>query len=113
MADDLSKKNCIPCSGKVSTLSAMDVQILLKQLPGDWKINTNAHLEKTYKFKNFQKSMDAANIIANIADKQQHHPDLYISWGKCAVEIWTHACNSLTENDFILAAKIEESLLSN
>lgn len=64
MADDLIKNNCIPCSGKLSALSAIDLQNLLKQLPGDWKIITNAHLDKTYKFKHFQKSMDAANNIA-------------------------------------------------
>ena len=48
-----------------------------------------------------------ANRIADLADKEAHHPDLTIAWGKCLVEIWTHKIDGLTENDFILAAKIE------
>jgi 4a-hydroxytetrahydrobiopterin dehydratase len=53
------------------------------------------------------KAMDFANKIAKVAEKEVHHPDLTITWGKCAIEIWTHTTNGLTENDFILAAKVE------
>lgn len=56
------------------------------------------------------RGMDFANKIAEIAEKEAHHPDLKIAWGMCAVEIWTHKINGLTESDFILAAKIELSL---
>ena len=59
-----------------------------------------------YKFNNFRQAMNFANKIAEIAEREAHHPDLTIVWGKCSVRIWTHKINGLTESDFILAAKI-------
>jgi 4a-hydroxytetrahydrobiopterin dehydratase len=53
--------------------------------------------------------MNFANRVARIAEEEGHHPDLRVSWGKCVVELWTHAINGLSENDFILAAKVEEA----
>lgn len=65
-------------------------------------------LTKNYAFDNFKQSMDLAKQIADIAEKERHHPDLLVRWGELKVEIWTHAIDALSENDFILAAKIEE-----
>ena len=77
-------------------------------------ININENQEnilyKEYYFDNFIDAIKFANEVAEIAELQNHHPDLEISWGKCKVKIWTHSINGLTENDFILAAKINSLL---
>lgn len=82
------------------------VQKLLIELPG-WSLNAEGHLSKEYKFKDFMEGVRFINQIADIAEREGHHPDLTLSWGLCGVEIWTHKINGLTESDFILAAKIE------
>jgi 4a-hydroxytetrahydrobiopterin dehydratase len=105
--NSLLKKNCIPCKGKVSYLLPDIASNLLRELGNDWIINESKKLYKEYKFNNFIAVIEFVNKIAKIAEEEGHHPDLFISWGKCIVSVWTHEINGLTENDFILAAKIE------
>ena len=85
----------------------LKVSRLLLELNNGWIINKLGHLYKEYNFSNFIEAMNFANRLAELAEKEAHHPDLTISWGKCTVSIWTHKVNGLTENDFILGAKIE------
>jgi len=87
--------------------SREEAQEFLEQLPG-WTLSEELHLERSYKFKDFSLAMKRANKIAAIAEEQDHHPDITVGWGKVKVELWTHFNKGLTENDFILAAKIEE-----
>jgi 4a-hydroxytetrahydrobiopterin dehydratase len=82
---------------------------LLAQLGGQWRLNPDGHLAVRYAFSNFVEAMSFANRIAEIAEAEQHHPDLTVRWGVCEVEIWTHKIDGLTESDFILAAKIERA----
>lgn len=103
----LSNKKCIPCHSKTRTFTREEAKEFLDQLTG-WKLSKNLHLKREYKFDDFNQAMKRANEIAVIADTEDHHPDLKIGWGKLEVELWTHFSNGLTENDFILAAKIEE-----
>jgi len=103
----LSEKHCTPCQGGVSSLSKQITAELLLKLGNDWVINDTGHLHKVYRFNDFVGAMNFANAISVIAENEAHHPNLTISWGKCAVEIWTHKINGLTENDFILAYRIE------
>jgi 4a-hydroxytetrahydrobiopterin dehydratase len=103
----LLNKKCLPCEGGVPALSEPAIQKLLSELKSEWTINTAGHLSKKYTFDNFVEAMDFAREITIIAESEGHHPDLHIGWGYCAVELWTHAVNGLTENDFIVAAKIE------
>lgn len=105
-ADCLVNKTCSPCQGGVPPLENKDIKKFLKELTNGWTLNAAGHLYKEYLFKDFRGPMAFANKITEIAEKEAHHPDLRISWGICAVEIWTHKINSLTESDFILAAKI-------
>jgi 4a-hydroxytetrahydrobiopterin dehydratase len=72
-------------------------------------LNPDGHLERTYAFKNFGDAMAFANQVADIAEDEGHHPDLYIAWGKCKVEIWTHKIKGLTESDFYFAAKSDRA----
>ena len=82
---------------------------LLRELDDGWRLNPDGHLERVYAFKNFAEAMAFANKVADIAEDQGHHPDFYIAWGKCKVEIWTHKISGLTESDFYFAAKADRT----
>ncbi|WP_341792662.1 MULTISPECIES: 4a-hydroxytetrahydrobiopterin dehydratase [unclassified Rickettsia] len=103
----LIDKVCVPCRGGVAPLNDKEINTFLTQLEKDWLINEIGHLYRKYIFSNFMEAMDFANKIADLAEKEAHHPDLTVSYGMCKVEIWTHKIKGLTESDFILAAKIE------
>jgi 4a-hydroxytetrahydrobiopterin dehydratase len=87
-------------------LTSAEYEPLLKQL-NEWEVVGGHHLKKSYVFDNFAQSMALANRIADIAEQQNHHPDLLVRWGELGIEIFTHAVGGLTESDFILAAKID------
>ena len=102
----LNQKRCIPCEGGVPCLTADESQLLLKQL-SNWLIIEQHHLEKTVLFDNFVEALAFTNQVGHIAESENHHPDIYLSWGKVVITIWTHKVDGLTESDFILAAKID------
>lgn len=104
----LTEKKCIPCSGGTPQLTASERESLNKQISG-WEIEDEKKLVKSFSFKDFNEPMKLANKIWDVAEKEGHHPDLFVAWGKLKVEIWTHAVGGLTESDFILAAKIDEA----
>ncbi len=108
---DLKDKKCIPCSTYVPPLPLEEKHKMLATLGENWKLtNDDTRLRRDIKFKNFKKAMAFANIIGNIAEEEKHHPEIFLGWGHCDVEIWTHTNNNLVENDFILATKIEIAL---
>lgn len=82
---------------------------LLAELGNGWELNAEGHLEKTYKLKDFAAALDFANVVGEIAEDQQHHPDLLVRYGGCRVEVWTHKISGLTESDFYFAAKVERA----
>jgi 4a-hydroxytetrahydrobiopterin dehydratase len=104
----LPQKSRIRKHNKLTSLPQGVVKQFLKSLDNGWIINANNRLFREYKFVNFLTAMDFANKITLIAEEEKHHPNLYISWGACSVEIWTHTINGLTENDFVLAYQISE-----
>lgn len=103
---DLTKKKCIPCEGGMPPLEDKKVKELLRQIPA-WTLK-NGHLYKQFKFKNFVEAIKFVNSIANIAEQEGHHPDFSVHYKIVDVELWTHAVNGLSENDFIVAAKIDK-----
>lgn len=103
---DLAAKQCVPCRGGVPPLAHEAIQALMQQVPG-WQVIREHHLVRTFPFPDFRSALDFANRIGALAEEQGHHPDLYLSWGKVEVHIWTHKIDGLTESDFILAAKID------
>ena len=106
--EDLTQKRCIACEGNVTPFNRVEAEILLKQLK-DWKLSDDAkRLSKMSSFKNFAEAMKFANAVAVIAEDEGHHPDLAVSWGKVGIELTTHAIKGLSENDFIMAAKIDQ-----
>jgi len=86
-----------------------EAQSLLAEIGSGWRLNSDGHLERKYPVANFVEAMGFANQVADIAEAQAHHPDLYVRWGECTVEIWTHKIDGLTESDFYFAAKCDRA----
>lgn len=101
----LSDMRCVPCLGGTPPMELARAHELLAELSPGWELNQAGHLERTYSFKNFAQALEFANKVGAIAEEEGHHPDLYVAWGKCKVEVWTHKIQGLTESDFYLAAK--------
>ena len=106
---NLADQQCIPCRGGVPPLPQQRIDELLAQLDAGWTLNAAGHLLRDYEFRDFATAMKFANDVGDIAEEQGHHPDLHVGWGRCAVEIWTHKINGLTESDFFLAAKTDRA----
>ena len=95
----------MPCEAGTHPLEETKVKEMLKEIPS-WSLK-DRHLHKKFKFKDFADAMKFINAVAEIAESEGHHPDFCVHYNKVEVEIWTHAVNGLSENDFILAAKID------
>lgn len=108
MPDELVEKTCVPCHGGMPPLTEGEVRRLLRQLAGGWQDVDGKEIAKDYAFKNFVQAVDFVNAITPIAEQEGHHPDLEVGWGRVRVRLRTHAIEGLTENDFILAAKIDQ-----
>lgn len=104
---NLADRDCVPCKGGVPPSKGAELQKLSAQLQG-WQVIEEHHLKRDYKFKNFVTALAFVNRVGELAEQIGHHPDLYLTWGKVGVEIWTHKINGLSESDFILAAKIDK-----
>jgi 4a-hydroxytetrahydrobiopterin dehydratase len=106
---ELSQKKCVACEGGIPKYSREEAEEQLKKLAG-WKLtNDGQRIRKDWTVKNFLAGMSFFEKVAELAEAEQHHPDLHL-WGykNLWIEIWTHAIGGLSENDFILAAKIDE-----
>ena len=102
----LSKKSCVPCRGGISPLTKNEYEPLLAELGEEWEVIDTHHLEKTILLKNFAEALTFTNQVGSIAEKEGHHPDIELGWGRVKIIIWTHKIDGLSESDFILAAKI-------
>jgi len=107
---ELSQKKCVACEGDMPPLNAVEANVLLKQVRGWTLANDCKRISKSFTFPDFAGAMAFANEIAAVAEEEGHHPNLGISWGRVEVELSTHAIKGLSENDFILAAKIDQLL---
>jgi 4a-hydroxytetrahydrobiopterin dehydratase len=105
----LANKRCVPCDGGTPRLKGKALKKIAAQLRGGWKLKKSQRIEKEFKFKNFLQALKFTNAIGKIAERQNHHPDIQLSWGLVKVEIWTHKVNGLTESDFVLAARIDRA----
>ena len=108
MSERLAARECEPCHGGVPPLEGEELDALLDELPSDWEVVDGHHLAKTFEFEDFVSGLDFVNEVGELAEEQGHHPDLHLSWGEVRVEVWTHAIDGLSDNDFVLAAKIEQ-----
>lgn len=105
--EDLATKHCVPCDGGVPRLEADEIELYRTQIP-NWRVVDNHHLERSYEFKDFKTALDFVNRVGEVAETEGHHPDIYFTWGKARLQIFTHAIDGLSESDFILAAKIDK-----
>ena len=105
---DFSKKKCKPCEGSIAPLNSNEVEEYLRHIKADWKVTENNKIFKEYLFVNYKHTMDFVNKVANLAEEEGHHPVMHIYYGKIVIELWTFAINGLSENDFILASKIDK-----
>jgi len=106
---NLSNKKCTPCRGGIPPLEEKEINQHLAKLNG-WQVVDLHHLLKIFLFSDFKSALAFVNQVGEIAEEENHHPDMILSWGKVVVSIWTHKIDGLHENDFILAAKIDELL---
>lgn len=107
--DELVRKRCAPCEGGVPPLDRDQAESLLASVPG-WTLDQNAgRISRAWTMKNFMAGIDFFNRVAALAEDEGHHPDLHLEgYRKVSITIWTHAVGGLTENDYILAAKIND-----
>lgn len=105
---DLLSKKCVPCEGGVKPLSGASLQALLKEVDPAWQLLEEKAIERDFKFKNFREAMDFVNAVAKLAENEGHHPDIDLhGWNKVKITLSTHAIQGLSENDFIVAKKID------
>jgi len=111
MANDLLNKKCIPCEGGAIPFDVSEIHKYQKKVDG-WDIFEDKDkvffLEKKFVFKNFLESQDFVNKVGKVSEQEGHHPDINFGWGYAKINITTHAIKGLSENDFILAAKIDQ-----
>jgi 4a-hydroxytetrahydrobiopterin dehydratase len=103
---DLTQKRCVPCEGGVPPFSLSQVGEYIQYTPG-WSLeDENTKITRKFTFKDFAEALAFVNKVGEIAEREGHHPDIKFSWGYALIELSTHAIKGLSENDFILAAKI-------
>lgn len=106
----LASEKCVACRGGVPPLKGAELQKLAAELGGGWSVVNEHHLAKDYRFPDFAEALSFTNAVGAIAEREGHHPDILLSWGKVGITIWTHKIDGLTRSDFILAAKIDTIL---
>ena len=109
--NELIKKKCLPCEGNIIPFDISEIHKYQKKVDG-WDVLKDKKkvffLNKKFKFKNFKESQNFVNKVSFISEEEGHHPDISFGWGYANVKITTHAIEGLSENDFILAAKIDQ-----
>jgi 4a-hydroxytetrahydrobiopterin dehydratase len=110
VSSTLSNEKCVPCKGGVPPLKGEELRNLARELAGAWRVVDEHHLENEFKFPDFAQGLSFTNAVGAIAEREGHHPDIHLAWGKVRIEIWTHKINGLTRSDFVLAAKIDRIL---
>jgi len=104
---ELAARSCVPCRGGVPPLAGEELKKFHQQVP-QWQVVDGHHLKRAFTFPDFRQALDFTNRVGEIAEREGHHPDIFLTWGKVEITIWTHKIDGLTESDFILAAKIDQ-----
>lgn len=113
--ESLAERQCSPCRGAVPPLTREQLAPLVAEIDEAWDVRdvpderrgSVMMLKREYGFKNFKDAMAFAGRVGDLAEEQQHHPDMHVAWGKVGVDIWTHKIGGLTESDVIFAAKCD------
>lgn len=106
---DLTQKKCVPCEGGVPPIRGNTLKEYLAQVPAGWEaVEDEKKIRKEFKFRDFKEAIDFVVKLARLAEEEGHHPDIFIFYSRVIIELWTHIIGGLSENDFILAAKIDK-----
>ncbi len=103
----LIQKKCVPCEGRQAVLKAKDIEKYMSELQDGWEVSKSMKISKLFKFKDFKEAIKFVDEVAVLAEKEGHHPDISINYSQVNILLWTHSIGGLSENDFILAAKID------
>jgi 4a-hydroxytetrahydrobiopterin dehydratase len=103
----LADKECVPCKAGTPPLKGAELDKLARELSPAWRVEGGHHLEREYKFKDFREALAFTNKVGEFAESINHHPDIFLAWGKVKLTLWTHSAGGLTEGDFIFAAKVD------
>ncbi len=104
---DFAKRKCVPCEGGTPRMASGAVDEALRSLPGWAATDGKTRLHRRYRFRDFVEAMRFVNALAVLAEAEGHHPDFAVHWSTVDVTLFTHAAGGLTENDFIVAAKLD------
>lgn len=107
---DLAQQHCAPCEGGTAPLDDAGVNNRLTQLSDNWSHGNNNQIVGEFGFKNYYHTQAFVNAVAWLAHREDHHPDITFGYKNCHIELTTHAIGGLSENDFILAAKVDQLL---
>lgn len=105
---NLSEKKCVPCEGGAKPFTSSQIQEFFSQLQGGWEVVDSKKIQKKFTFKDFNEAIDFVHKVAEVAESEGHHPDIHINYNKVVIELFTHAIGGLSENDFILASKVDQ-----
>jgi len=109
MSCSLANRKCVPCEGGMKALENSQIQAFLKDLHEDWKVLEDKKIRRKWVTKDFVSGIAFFEQIKEVAEAEGHHPDLHLtSWNNVEVDLWTHSIGGLSENDFIVAAKIDK-----
>lgn len=107
MPTELAQKTCKACAGSLEPLKGDGLRAYSRQIDNAWNLVDEHHLEREFKFGSYDDTVEFANKVADIAKSEDHHPDVFFTYGKARVTIWTHKVDGLTESDFVFAAKVD------
>lgn len=104
---DFSQKKCVPCEGGTKPLTREKIEEYLPAFNPEWEVVEDKALKRKFKFKDFNEAMEFVNKVADLAELEGHHPDIKINYNRVTLELTTHSIGGLSQNDFIMAAKIQ------
>ena len=107
MAIHLIGKKCVACEGGIPPFTSEQITEYKAALKTEWAVLDGKRISREFKFKDFKEAVQFVNKVAELSESEGHHPDIHVFYNKVRIELWTHAVGGLSENDFILAAKIE------
>jgi 4a-hydroxytetrahydrobiopterin dehydratase len=105
--ESLARRPCLPCRGGVAPVPAELLPELHAALGDGWSLVDDKKLRKEFRFPDFASALAFVVRVGRMADEEDHHPDIHLSWGRVTLEIWTHTIDGLAEGDFVWAAKAE------
>ena len=104
---ELADRRCAPCNAETPPIEGKELQRYKELLHSRWQVVDEHDLVARFEFPDFAEALEFTNRVGEVADAEGHHPEICLSWGRAKVRLWTHAIDGLSENDFIVAAKID------